>query len=261
MDEVRDEAGTGKNTERGWRTVMLGVARRVGFVVLVALALVGAWSITQWYSDPIRLAHVAVDDGSAAMAVSAHLSKQRACAPLLGGIEPFESYRDPATLPSVQALLAAGLIEPVPTGEQPKGVRNPVFRTTRAAAPYLSVRTLGERRVVELCYGRPKLGWVYLETDGSVNPLPVMRFNYTIGDRPAWVDRADIRAAFPFLNDLTRAPVLHYLGVRFRGGRTADVGRLTVNPELDVDTAVPGFSFCPPRGAPQPDVCKRRSDD
>lgn len=257
MDEARDQVAAG----RGWRTVTWGIARRAGLAVLVALALVGAWSIKQWYSDPVRLAQGAVDDGSAAKAVSAQLAKQRACAPLLGGIEPFESYRDPATLPSVQALLAAGLIEPVPEGERPEGVRGPVFRTTRAAAPYLSVRTLGERRVVELCYGRPKLGWVYLETDGSVNPLPVMRFNYTIGDRPAWVDRADIRAAFPFLNDLTGAPVLHYGGVRFGGGRTADVARLTVNPELDVDAAVPGFGFCPPQGAPQPDVCKRRSDD
>ncbi|PXA99253.1 hypothetical protein DMC47_04265 [Nostoc sp. 3335mG] len=261
MDEVRDKAGAGKTTGRGWRTVTLGIARRVGFIVLVALALVGAWSIYQWYRDPIRLAQGAVDDGSAAKLLSAQLAKQRACAPLLDGVEPFESYRDPATLPSVQALLAAGLIEPVPAGERPEGVRNPLFRTTRAAAPYLSFRKAGDRRFVELCYGRPKLGWVYLETDGSTHPSPMMRFKYFIGDRPAWADRADMRAAFPFLNELTGEPVLHYLGIRFRGTGTPVVSDTMVSPEMDVDAAVSGFSFCPPEASAQPDACKRRSDD
>lgn len=261
MDEARDEAVAGRAARRDWRTVARGVARRVGLVVLVALAMVGAWSIYEWYRDPIRLAQGAVDDGSAAKAVSAQLAKQRACAPLLGGIEPFESYRDPATLPSVQALLAAGLIERVPAGELAKDASDPAFRPTRAAAPFLSVRQVGGRRFVELCYGRPKLGWVYLETDGSIHPRPMMRFKYIIGDRPAWADRADMRAAFPFLNELTEEPVLHYLGIGFRGTRTPDVSDTVVSPELDVDAAVSGFSFCPPEASPQPEICKRRSDD
>lgn len=253
MDDVRDEVVA----RRDWRKVARGVGRRVGFVVLVALALVGAWSIHAWYRDPIRLARQAVDNGSAATLLSAQLAKQRVCASVLGGIEPFETGRDAAALPSVRALLAAGLIEPVPDAKG--GDRG--YRMTRAAAPFLSVRQVGAHRFVELCYGRPKLGWVYLETDGTLDPSPVMRFTYTIGDRPGWADRPDMRAAFPFLNALTGEPVLHYLGVRFGGTRTPDVADIAINPEMDVEAVISGFGFCPPEGAAQPEGCKRRRDD
>lgn len=260
--ELGEATSDTRGDVRDWRKVVRTSARRVGFVVIVGLAMIGGWSIYARLTDPIRLARLALDNGSAQDTLARRLARQRVCARVLDGPEPFTAYTaGPTTLPSVRALLAAGLIEPVPAADAPPERPYTFYRMTRAAAPFVSADQVGSHRYVSLCYGRPKLGWAFLETDGSTDPSPVMKFTYTIGERPAWADRPDMRAAFPFLNDLTKDPIRHFLGVRFGGGTKPDVEDLWIEPAMDVDSAVSGFSFCPPRGYPRVEACKGGRDD
>ncbi|WP_182084161.1 hypothetical protein [Aureimonas sp. ME7] len=226
-----------------------------GFGLLLGLAGFGAWSIHEKLTDPRRLARAAVDDGSAMRTLEGSLASERLCATVLDGPEPFAMYGTSESLPSVRALAASGLIEPLPPGEAPTERPYPFYRMSEAAGPFMQTEPFGDRRLVKLCYGRPAPGWVYLEGDGTLDPAPILRFTYTVADRPAWADRADIRAAFPFLNDITAGPVHASARIRFDGA-APDLSHLEIVPELDAPAAIRGFGFCPPEGYPRPDGCR-----
>jgi len=243
---------------------MAGVVRPVlrwaGLAVLTGLAAVGAWSIQERLTDPRRLARLAVEDGSAARALGPVLAGKRLCARVLDAVEPFSMYGTSADLPSVRALAAAGLIEPVPEADRPAGARYPLVRMSAAATPFTVTEPFGDRRFVSLCYGRSKLVGIFLEGDGSLDPSPILRFTYAVVDRPAWADRPDIRAAFPFLDAMTADPIRARARVHFEG-RRLEVEEVEIVPEMDVPDAIGGFGYCPPPGTPRQPGCRTEATE
>ena len=144
--------------------------------------------------------------GEALAQIRAQVEGQRQCAPLLSGTWPIELSADALSGPRVDALVAAGLIRRVAlpdTGDRPR-VR---IEPTEAGKRDLWLRRLDPTSPAEplLCYGRKQVVAVRPEArdvgaaTGPAVKGEVLRYDYRIVQPPAWTQRADIRAAFPFL--------------------------------------------------------------
>ena len=171
---------------------MENVRRSVPTYVLIA-ALMAASCARSGFT----LAQASVDDGGARAALQAKLDATRQCAEALSGYDP-PAYDLEASLASVAALRAAGLIEPAPDEAGRRayrptelGRRSFVYRPTPGAPG---------RRFVTLCYGRRHVGRVWLRSHGKTDPLPYLNYTYHVDEAPEWTRRPAIRAAFPFLS-------------------------------------------------------------
>lgn len=144
--------------------------------------------------------------GEALAQIRAQVEGQRQCAPLLSGTSPIELSAHALSGGKVDALVAAGLIRRVAlpdTGDRPR-VR---IEPTEAGQRDLWLRRLDPASPAEplLCYGRKQVVAIRPEvrdTGAATGPAvkgEVLRYDYRIVQPPAWTQRADIRAAFPFL--------------------------------------------------------------
>ncbi len=144
------------------------------------------------------------ETGDALAQVRAQVEGQRQCAPLLSGTSPIEFSADALGGSKVDALVAAGVVRRVPlpvTGDRPR-VR---IEPTSGGSRDIWLRRLDPAGPAEpmLCYGRKQVVAVHPEGKDR------LRYDYRIVQSPAWTQRPDIRAAFPFLprelNEVHRA--------------------------------------------------------
>ncbi|KTW09915.1 hypothetical protein [Sphingomonas sanguinis] len=159
---------------------------RVGAMGVAALVLLAACS--EGKSQP------QAEGGDALAQLRAQLDGQRQCAPLLSGTTPIEFSADALSGPKVDALVAAGLVRRVPlpaTGDRPRMRIEPTSEGSRD----IWLRRLDPTSPAEplLCYGRKQVVAVHPEGKDT------LRYDYRVGQAPAWTGRTDIRAAFPFL--------------------------------------------------------------
>ncbi len=139
--------------------------------------------------------------------IRAKVDGARRCAPLLDGSWPIEFSNRALSGRNVNALVEAGLVRRVQATD-PERTR---IEITPLGQADIVIKRLDENTpaTVVLCYGQRQLVSVLTEkgevADASkANIGKVVSYNYRIVKPPKWTERAEIRAAFPFMvNDLT----------------------------------------------------------
>ena len=159
-------------------------------VVVLAFAAAGC------KPDVRSAAQGSVARGEAQRAVQAMLDATPQCADLFSGDDPIRVRPGWQGRPGVRALVAAGLITPGPPAS-PSGRIYEATATGRAVIRRLELGQGMDRS--ELCYAHRKVTKVWLKASGATNRLPQLGYTYVLVDAPAWTRRADVQAAFPFL--------------------------------------------------------------
>ena len=214
-------------------------AHRLVGAIIAALALAALAGCTK---DPKEAAARAVADGTALKQVKALVDGRAQCARMLFGWEPIDMIdAEDVALPAMQALIGAGLLEPVPdqsTQDQP------VYRSSAAAQPFVRKRPLNaEKETLDLCYGKRQVTRVWVDEKWTdYGSLPYVQYAYRIVDPAAWVTPA-MRRTFPFLE--------YVLGTELVSQDMMPVkdGEVTMSLPMDdimyPEDTIATFSFCP----------------
>ena len=217
-----------------------------GAALLAALALMGC------ERDRFADAQRAIDDGSARAAIQKQLDGYRQCATLLNGFLPLEIYGEPGKppMPGVAALTELGLIR---DAGRAKGRDVTRYEPTALARPLLAVRDIGgERKPVELCYGRRVVTGVKLKAKSlPSDPIPQLSYSFRIVDAPAWARDPRIAASFPGMTEALANEHVSRDLVMFSDGKWA-IGESGIEPYLhDIALDRQYFAPCPPvKGKP-----------
>ena len=168
-----------------WR-VSVRLIARLG-CVLLALVAGGCNRV----DSETAAAIAAIKDGSAQAALQRHLDQQPQCAPVLergGGTASLEAGDHNL---GAAALVAAGLIEPVPGNPDPHR-RN--YRPAAAARKWFRNLNPTDQQELYLCFARREVVQISLVPDDGT---PKLLYTYTLNNPPPWMAREDIVAAFP----------------------------------------------------------------
>ncbi len=181
-----------------------------GFAAMAALTSTTACGRTQ---------AVPVDDGAALARLKQVMDGTRICGTLVSATWPIEFSADALALPSIDALVSAGIVVrspvTVPDGER-KRVRLIPTAAGRNDVLLSRVQDDGAPQP-KLCFGRKRIEAVTMEPGDAGDRQ--LRYTYRIVDAPAWTGRPDIRAAFPFLVRLLDGPVAGTNPVAIRAGK------------------------------------------
>lgn len=217
-----------------------------GAALLAALALMGCGR------DPFVAAQRAIDDGSARAAIQKQLDGYRQCATLLNGFLPLETYVEPGKppMPGVAALAELGLIR---DAGRAKGREVTRYEPTALARPLLNIRNIGgDRKPVELCYGRRLVTAVKAKPKSlPSDPIPQLTYSFRIVDAPAWARDPRIAASFPGMAEALANEHVSRDLVMFNDGKWA-IGDSGIEPYLhDIALDRQYFAPCPAaQGAP-----------
>ncbi|GEM_PF-736187 len=227
-----------------------------GAALLAALALMGCGR------DPFADAQRAIDDGSARAAIQKQLDDYRQCATLLNGFLPLEIYdaEDKAPRPGVAALTELGLIRPAGRAEGREVTR---YEPTALARPLLQVRDIGgDRKPVELCYGRRVVTAVKFKPKRlPSDPIPQLTYSFRIVDAPAWARDPRIAASFPGMAEALANEHVSRDLVMFREGKWA-IGESGIEPYLhDIALDRQYFAPCPPTDGAPTHPCQKREPE
>lgn len=133
----------------------------------------------------------ALRDGSAKATLQQYFDKQRECAPVLSFDRSASLLDAEKSNPGAQALVAVGLIEPVPGHSRPE---RSYFRPAPAARQWFAFQNPAAPGEPQLCYGRRLIKQVTLDVS---NGWPGYRYTFDIVDPAPWLDRPEMRKAFP----------------------------------------------------------------
>jgi hypothetical protein len=221
-------------------------------LLLVALALAACTK------DPKEAAADAIADGSMLRQVRALVDGRPQCARVLYGWEPFELIGpEDLDLPSVRALIDAGLIEPSPNQAADRASnRPPTYRSAATAQAQMRKRPLNrELQTLDLCYGKRQVTRVWLDQKWSdYGSLPYVQYAFRIAEPAPWVTPA-MRQTFPFLDRAlsTELESQDMLPVKD--------GKVEMSMPMDdlqlPDAMIESFSFCPDAVAKPTERCRR----
>lgn len=220
----------------------------------LAAALAAVLALSACTKDPKEAAAQAVADGTMLKQVKALVDGRPQCARLLYGWDPFELIGpEDVDLPSVRALIDAGLIEPVP--DKASGTR-PIYRSAAAAQAQMRKRPLNsEQQTLDLCYGKRQVTRVWVDEKWSANSLlPYVQYAFRIVEPAPWVTPA-MRQTFPFLDRALTTELVS------QDMLPVNDGKVELSMPMDnlqfADDMMEGFSFCP-EGVAKPDArCQR----
>lgn len=162
---------------------------------------------------------VPFDDKDALLQLKRAMDGTRVCGTLVSATWPIEFAADALALPSIDALVSAGIVArspvAVPASERER-VR--LLPTATGQNDVLLSRLQDDAPPQpKLCFGSRRIDAVRMERDGAGDWQ--LRYSYRIVDAPAWTGRPDIRAAFPFLDRLLDKPVPATNPVTIREGK------------------------------------------
>lgn len=160
-----------------------------------------------------------VDDKDALAQLKQAMDGTRICGTLVSATWPIEFSADALALPSIDALVSAGIVVRSPIAV-PAGERERVRLLPTAAGRkdvLLSSLEGGSPPQPKLCFGRKRIEAVLKEPGGQGDRQ--LRYRYRIVDAPPWTGRPDVRAAFPFLARLLDKPILPGGTVAVRAGK------------------------------------------
>lgn len=213
------------------------------FVILALGVVAGVWRFL--HPDEAAM----IRDGRALAQVRALVDGRRACATLLQPEWPMVASEDAMRADSIDTLIAAGLVAKRPAEPRdgrrwyrldatPSGARDMVLKKPPASlqgaikpAPYL-------------CYGRKQVVGLR-QHPARADPadptgaglLPFVTYRYRIVDMPDWTRRADMRAAFPFLDQVRTGVLEAAESPSLRGRQFTLEGPI----ELDVATGMDAY--------------------
>ena len=220
----------------------------------LACALVAALALPACTKDPKKAAAEAVADGSMLKQVKALVDGRQQCARLLFGWEPFElTGPEDLELPSVRALIDAGLIEPVP-GQAAGASRK--YRSAAAAQAHVRKRPLNqEQQTLDLCYGKRQVTRVWVDEKWSdYGSTPYVQYAFRIVDPAPWVTPA-MRQTFPVLERALSTELVSQDMVPVNDGK-AELSMAQEYLQFP-DGTIEAFDFCP-AGAAKPNArCQR----
>lgn len=220
----------------------------------LACALVAALALSACTKDPKKVAAEAVADGSMLKQVRALVDGRQQCARLLFGWEPFAlTGPEDLDLPSVRALINAGLIEPVPGQTAGESLK---YRSAAAAQEHVRKRPLNqEQQTLDLCYGKRQVTRVWLDEKWSdYGSTPYVQYAFRIVDPAPWVTPA-MRQSFPFLERALSTELVSQDMVPVKDGK-AEMSMPLENLQLP-DGMVEAFDFCPAGAAKPNERCQR----
>lgn len=121
----------------------------------------------------------------------------RACATLVAASGPLEFSESLMASPSIEALVAAGLIAREPVSGDGGRPRVRIVAGPNGKADVSLATGEAEADSPALCFGTRRLTSVRTESDGAGGQR--MRYSYHIVDAPGWTRDPMIRRAFPFM--------------------------------------------------------------
>jgi hypothetical protein len=169
-----------------------------------------------------RTQTAAIDEKDALAQLKQVMDGTRICGTLVSATWPIEFSAGALALPSIDALVSAGIVARSPVGV-PTGERERVRLLPTAAGKsdvLLSSLQEGSPPQPKLCFGKKRIEAVTIEPgEPSGAGDRQLRYTYRIVAAPSWTGRPDIRAAFPFLDRLLDKPVVAANPVAIRGDR------------------------------------------
>ncbi len=121
----------------------------------------------------------------------------RACATLVAASGPLEFSESLMASPSVEALVAAGLIAREPLSGDDGRPRVRIVAGPNGKADVRLATGEDDAASPALCFGTRRLASVRIESDGAGGER--MRYSYHIVDAPGWTRDPAIQRAFPFM--------------------------------------------------------------
>ena len=217
-------------------------------------ALIAVVALAACTKDPKKAAADAVADGSMLKQVKALVDGRQQCARLLFGWEPFElTGPEDVDLPSVRALIDAGLIEPVPGQAAGESIN---YRSASAAQAQVRKRPLNQQQqTLDLCYGKRQVTRVWLDEKWSdYGSTPYVQYAFRIVDPAPWVTPA-MRQTFPFLERALSTELTSQDMVPVNDGK-AEMSMPLENLQFP-DGTIEAFDFCPAGAAKPNERCQR----
>lgn len=191
------------------------------------------------------------DDASITADLRTQLEGSDVCALLIAPEWPIEKGADLLSGAGVDALIAADLVRREPVENRAKETPQARISITETGRPYLQLHTFGADASPSpyLCFGKKQIKGIARGDDG------VVRYSYRIVGAPAWAQRSDMRAAFPFLVRLLDQEQHAQVGAVQKDGRwQLPGGPLQTNLAELGNT---GFYPCPyPNALPGEDPCR-----
>lgn len=218
--------------------------------------LIAAIALSACTKDPKTAAANAVADGTALKQVKALVDGRPQCARVLYGWEPFDlTGPEDLELPSLHALIDAGLIEPVP--DQPPG-KTPLYRSAANPEVQAQVRKRPlnqEQQTLDLCYGKRQVMRVWVDEKWSdYGSLPYVQYAYRIVEPPKWVT-PHMRQTFPFLERALSTELVSQDMLPVKDGKV-EMSMPMENVQFS-DDMIEVFSICPEGVANPVERCQR----
>ncbi|QEI05241.1 hypothetical protein FXN63_04865 [Pigmentiphaga aceris] len=206
--------------------------------------------------DPKIAAAEAVADGTALKQVKALVDGRAQCARVMYGWEPFDlTGPEDLELPSMRALMDAGLIERTPN--QPAGER-PTYRSTATPEVQAQVRKRPlnqEQQTLDLCYGKRQVTRVWVDEKWSAHgSIPYVQYAYRIVEPPKWAT-PHMRQTFPFLERALTSELVAQDMLPVKDGKV-EMSLPMENVQFD-DDMIEVFSICPDGVANPGERCQR----
>jgi hypothetical protein len=216
--------------------------------------LLAALALSACTKDPKTAVAEAVADGTMLKQVKALVDGRPQCARLLYGWEPFAlTGPEDLDLPSVRALIDAGLIEAIPDQAAGQSQR---WRSAAAAQAQMRQRPLNqEQQTLDLCYGKRQVTRVWLDEKWSdYGSIPYVQYAFRIVDPAPWVTPG-MRQTFPFLERALSTELISQDMVPVKDGK-AEMSMPLENLQLP-DEMIEAFDFCPAGVAKPNERCQR----
>lgn len=206
---------------------------RASIGIVTALALVGTGACGR------------VDAQGPATALTPLVARERQCAPLISGSWPIELGAEALSAPAIDALVGAGLIQRETTRADPLARPDTRIVITPAGEEWIELRRLNEtgNQTPVLCYGRRALVDAKADGDNAT-------YRFRVVSPAPWVRRADIRAAFPFLQTALAGPLTSERLATLKDGRWQLPDHSEWSPGIPIERK--GFYPCRPDDQEKP---------
>ena len=163
--------------------------------VQLAIAVASCACLAACGADKRSQARRSVESGEALRQVQVMLDRSPQCAMLFTGETPIRARAGAERRPSVQALVAAGLISP--------GLRETSgtldYHPTDFGRSFIRLGT-PDSMSTTLCYAKRKVVRVWLKpAAGESDTVPTLGYAYKLVNAAPWALRGDVNSAFPFL--------------------------------------------------------------
>lgn len=201
----------------------------------------------------LALAACSAGAGSAALTedLRAQLDGSKVCAMLIAPQWPIEQSAELLARPGIDALIAADLVHREAIEDRANATPRARVSVTETGKPFLQLDTTANNSsaVPYLCFGERQVTAIARGEDG------VVRYRYRIVDAPAWTERRDMRAAFPFLARLIDQEQQAEVGAVLENGHWRVA--LGVAQATAAELGNTGFFPCPyPDASPDQDPCR-----